>query len=95
MKKLTKIEQDILKWNTKFPIDRWWREKHKIAFLSFKHKSCPLLSQVFEYNEDIMAKKYLNQKDYIVNIGDYLNTGTITEEDAFKRAAAEFKKDFL
>jgi hypothetical protein len=42
----------IYKWNVDNPIDRWWREKHGIAFNSPEHRISCFIDQFMEYQED-------------------------------------------
>lgn len=69
------IQDFVLKWNYRFPVDRWWREKHKVAFNSPEHRNSSFWDQMFEYREDVM---YVNierqdQKEYQPNEGDWLD----------------------
>jgi hypothetical protein len=42
----------ILNWNKKYPIDLWWRNKHKIPFGSKIHKDISFIEMIIEYEED-------------------------------------------
>lgn len=42
----------IVKWNYMFPADRWWREKHNIAFFSKDHLEQSQLNIALEYFEE-------------------------------------------
>ena len=41
-------------WNIRFPIDRWWRQKHSIPYGSKAHLEQNMADMVFEYHEDIL-----------------------------------------
>lgn len=41
-------------WNNKYPFDRWWREKHNIAFNSQQHQEACLIDQRLEYEEYLL-----------------------------------------
>lgn len=48
LKELVKI------WNNKFPVDKWYRDKHKIPFNSEQHKNLSFIDMYFEYYEYII-----------------------------------------
>lgn len=81
-------------WNIRYPLDRWWREKHKIAFGSEAHRRVSFLDIRFEYEEDLIIKKVKEKNDYTPNIGDWFyidqDIDNLTEEQKFKK----FKKEF-
>lgn len=89
----------MIKWNNRFPIDRWWRSKHKVAFLSPEHKECSFLSQLLEYQEDLLflelqeEKKTEKKDEYIPNIGEWL------KDERFEEGSNEISEgdieDFL
>lgn len=66
----------IVRWNNKFPLDRWWRKKHNIAFMSEEHKKCSFFSQLLEFEEDRMFREILEEErkevEYTPNIGEWL-----------------------
>lgn len=90
-----KIKKFIIKWNTNFPIDRWWREKHKVSFNSPVHREVSFLSQYIEYLEDKMYLELENKEKikYIPNAGDFMKykKEEYTEEDLdqFKKEASD------
>lgn len=47
----------MVKWNLKFPIDRWYREKHKIPFMSKQHRESSFLNMRLEWEEDRLFKE--------------------------------------
>ena len=51
------IDSFIYKWNTTYPIDRWWREKHKIAFNSPEHRVVSFLDIYIEWREEQLYNK--------------------------------------
>lgn len=42
----------VIRWDNMFPIDRWYRNKHKIPFLSEEHKKCDFFAELMEFEED-------------------------------------------
>ena len=80
------IKDFIVEWNLKYPIDRWWREKHKIAFGSEQHRKSSLIFQRMEFEEDLLFNKALKHKkdkaepeQYVV--GDWLKEQTLSDEE--------------
>jgi hypothetical protein len=65
------IRQEVIAWNNRFPLDRWWRNKHKISFQSPAHRESTFFGQCFEYYEDLMIKEYReNAKKEAENSGE-------------------------
>ena len=85
----------IVEWNLKFPIDKWWREKHKVAFLSTFHKEASFLHQLLEYEEDVLFNELRDDADeYIPNEGNFFKVKRQEEqsqEDFIKIAKEELK----
>jgi hypothetical protein len=46
------LKQFISFWNSNFPLDFWWRQKHNIPFNSPSHCTSSFIDQVFEYYEE-------------------------------------------
>jgi hypothetical protein len=81
----------VYEWNNMFPIDHWWREKHKVAFNSHEHRSVSIFDMRFEYEEDMAYGKIRNSEIYEINKGD------IYTKEALKRKKDESETldDFL
>ena len=47
----------IRKWNIEHPYDRWWREKHKVALFSPKHRAMCPIDMLMEYEEDTIYEQ--------------------------------------
>lgn len=43
-------------WNSKYPIDRWWREKYSIPFGSPQHLNQSLLDMRIAFEEDCLHR---------------------------------------
>lgn len=92
------IKKEILDWSQKFPLDRWWRQKHGVAFGSSIHREISFIDQLFEYSEDQLFDRYMESRKYIPNSGDWLKQqeqrplGNIQEEaeKAFKDLPEDF-----
>lgn len=91
----SELEQAVVSWNERFPLDRWWRNKHEVAFMSPVHRESSFLYQLFEFEEDKLFSKAItdsNVKDnkdvYIPGSGDIFKTPA-TIEDFTKEAQRE------
>lgn len=61
----------MVKWNLKFPIDRWYREKHKIPFMSKQHRESSFLNMRLEWEEDRLFNE-IDEEVYEPSRGDFL-----------------------
>jgi len=68
------IDSFIYKWNATYPIDRWWREKHKIAFNSPEHRVVSFLDIYIEWQEEQIYTKVraIHTKNLEYTPGDWL-----------------------
>lgn len=85
----------VYQWNIRHPLDRWWREKHKIAFNSEAHRRVSFLDIRFEFEEDRIMKKVMEGSKYTPNVGDWLIIpdnldDNLTEEQRFTKYKKEF-----
>ena len=75
-------------WNTKFPIDYWWRKKHNIPFGSKKHNEMSLIDMRLEYEEDGLYEEMKHAREYVPNKGDFFKEKAkereLTEEEKFQ-----------
>jgi len=95
MRKLNDIEKKVIEWNQKFPIDKWWRDKHGVAFMSEQHKSTSFLSQLFEFKEDMMMLEFKNTaNDYIPNQGEFFIEDNEDQTSKIVSAKEEFESEF-
>jgi L-rhamnose mutarotase len=46
-------------------LDRWFRKKYNIPYLSEVHRESTFYSIYFEYYEELMYKEYLESKDVL------------------------------
>jgi len=69
------IKEFILRWNVTYPIDRWWREKHNVAFNSPEHRVVSFLDMYIEWCEDQFYKETIDKemKNREYKRGDWLN----------------------
>lgn len=91
------VQSKVIEWNVKFPLDKWYREKYRIPFMSKQHRESSFCNIRFEWEEE----KLFNNKDksepeeYIPNIGNFFKKGTqkvLTEEEMFKEGEDFFNK---
>ena len=75
------IKNKVIDWNIRFPVDRWWRKKHNVAFGSSEHRKTSFFDQLFEWEEDrLFAELENNRDEYIINSGDWLKEIPIDEQ---------------
>lgn len=55
------IKEFVLRWNATYPVDRWWREKHKVAFNSPAHRVVSFLDMYIEWTEDQLIKDLVDK----------------------------------
>lgn len=60
------IKEFILKWNSDYPIDRYWRKKHNVAFNSEVHRQTTLLDMRIEFEEDQLFNRPKEDKSKMV-----------------------------
>lgn len=83
------IRQQINSWNSKFPIDYWWRKKYNIPFGSQAHREANLIDMFYDYEEEKIMNKVIERisgemKDEIVadlNVGKKMSNKEL--DDAF------------
>lgn len=101
---LEELDRFIIKWNNNFPLDRWWRQKHNIGFLSPEHLQISFINQLLEYREDLLYKKSFEEKnkeenDYIPNTGNWLKrpydkeTFSKFDIDSFREEAERLRQE--
>ena len=82
----------MVKWNLKFPIDRWYREKHKIPFMSKQHRESSFLNMRLEWEEDRLFTEIDEGGKYEPDKGDFLRG---RESDLTMNDRAAMARDFL
>lgn len=55
------IENSIITWNKKYPIDCWWRRKYNVPFGSERHRQANFIQMFFDYQEQKMVEKSLEE----------------------------------
>ncbi len=88
------LKEEVVNWSVRFPVDKWWRERHKIPFMSKLHRECSFIDQLFEYEEERLFKDLLYRKKlvYVPNIGEFLNIDEMDIDSMSKLAMDEINK---
>lgn len=80
------VKHYLIWWNNSFPFDKWWRDKHNIAFLSKEHKEASLIDIFLEYEEEVffanLREKLQKKEDpYTPGKGNFLRRRELTQEE--------------
>ena len=87
------IKKQILEWDNKFPVDKWWRDKHNIAFNSKAHQEISFLDQLFEYYEDKMYEEHREGVKYEPNTGNWLVPQKRSDEEKQESLIDEARRE--
>jgi hypothetical protein len=98
-KNFKELQDFIHFWNSKFPLDYWWRKRYNVAFNSVVHREFCFLDQLIEYQEEKMYEKFFEdnkkKKDiYQPDRGKFLNVRKLSEkeiDDIFDRIGEEIE----
>jgi hypothetical protein len=85
------VRDFVFNWNIRYPIDRWWREKHNISFNSSDHRVSSFIDQLFEYEEDKLFKDIISEElkktgedyiddSYVPGKGNFLNKKVVDKK---------------
>lgn len=90
--KRSELVQNVINWNNRFPLDRWWRIKHNVAFMSPVHRESSFIHQLLEFEEDKLFMPDISEEvKYVPGVGDFLKTKQTLENFA-DEAQEEIKK---
>lgn len=84
--KHSELIQGVVSWNNRFPLDRWWRIKHNVSFMSPAHRESSFIYQLMEFEEDkLYLKEFQTEREkdedkYIPGIGDIFKAPTTIED---------------
>jgi len=86
-------EEAVIRWNSNFPIDRWWRKKHGIPFGSQRHREISFFEQLFEYKEDKLFNELRNAEKYEPDSGQIFKKEVyeLNEKAMFKHLSEVMK----
>ena len=72
----SELIQGVVSWNNRFPLDRWWRIKHNVSFMSPEHRESSFIYQLLEFEEDKLYLKEF-QAEHEKNKDKYILYGKI------------------
>jgi hypothetical protein len=82
------VKSFIINWNNRFPVDRWWRVKHGIAFNSTEHQEFCFIDMYVEFLEDRMFDEIANknsgktdEEKYVPGTGNFLRKKVMTKDE--------------
>lgn len=84
--KHSELIQGVVSWNNRFPLDRWWRIKHNVSFMSPVHRESSFIYQLMEFEEDkLYLKEFQTEREkdedkYIPGTGDIFKAPTTIED---------------
>lgn len=79
---ISDVRSFVLYWNTLYPIDLWWRIKHKTPFNSNAHREMCMIDMMFEYIEHQLVYRTSEVKEtYIPGSGNWLREHVKTDEE--------------
>jgi len=88
------VKDFVVEWNLKFPIDKWWRQRHKVAFNSQNHRDVSFIDIRFEYEEEKAYNELMSKGSYKPNSGNWINVDEKTEFLTDEEKVEKFKKEF-
>lgn len=85
------VKDEIYKWNSLYPLDKWWRDKYKISYNSDEHRNSCLLDIAQEYQEQkIFNKMYEDFSEPDYKKGNWIDEVEIKMSD--EDTIAQFEK---
>lgn len=80
------LKDFVYSWNNNFPIDRWWRQKHQVAFNSSVHRESCFIDMYFEFLEDKLWERVTREQEdegeqYIPGKGNFLKKKSYSQEE--------------
>ena len=80
----------IIKWNNKFPLDKWWRDKYKIPFGSEQHLFINQIDILFEYLEGMVYDESVEKYKEKIENEKLLSAGIWLKESADEMTDEDF-----
>lgn len=82
---ITELKSFIKRWNSNYPIDRWWRNKYNIPLNSPSHRQAHLVDMRLDWEEDLLyneIKQQLrdDQQKYVPGRGEWLKKREIDQK---------------
>lgn len=94
--KLSKPERYILEWNSRFPIDLWWRRKYNVPFGSSQHLEMSHWSMFLEFTETQLVEKWKKSSESKELAQDLASLGFTSADgkEVVKIAPGEIDSEF-
>ncbi|MGL5691857.1 MAG: hypothetical protein ACRDD8_13695 [Bacteroidales bacterium] len=92
------IQNKAIEWNVKFPLDKWYRDKYRIPFMSKQHRESSFCNIRFEWEEEKVFNSLESiTEEYIPDSGNFFKKGTekVKTEEELKNEGDDFFKKFL
>ena len=91
---LEKVDRWILEWNARYPIDFWWRRRHKVAFGSSQHLSISHWEMMIEFREEQLIRKWKQEAEERELDKDLVDMGHNTPERRPKMTKKQIDEAF-
>ena len=95
---MNNIDDFIVQWNSRFPMDRIWRQKYKVPFLSSTHRESSFISQLIDLREDLLFSSKQKEEEttevYIPNIGDIFKSSHREKSNGLNEISDREIEDF-
>lgn len=101
------MREKVYLWSYLFPLDAWWRDKHKVAPFSNQHYDASIFGMIFEYLEDKLIKEDIEKRtqnapsedfqkelDYIDMTGERVPVGPVAKSNGKPLSNKEIEEDF-
>ena len=90
------IRKFVLEWNTKFPLDLWWRIKYKVPYGSIEHRETSFIDMRIEYEEDRIMRDSKKPPKEVFTTDDKELNSIIGEEgnEVVPMSDAEIQHEF-
>ena len=89
------MREEIVRWNNRFPLDRWWRKKYSLAYNSQLHQEISQLDIFFEWFEDEIFKDYEHNQELFKEKEEKLKNGELLTSRSVESEEQEFMFDSL
>lgn len=90
------IKNFIYEWDLRYPLDRWYRQKHNLSFDSIEHRRVSFFSMRLAWEEykvfnEIKFKYYEKDKGDWLDVSD-LNDDHLSDEEKMLKYKKEFEE---
>jgi hypothetical protein len=88
------LENFIIEWNNKNPLDYFWRKKYNIPFGSADHKSITFLDQAIDYHEERLMKIHRENEAKKQNKEENALIGLEVDKEIIKMGKTQIDEEF-